>query len=93
MLKTTLSPQRVSVIDPVADRSNINRLLAAAVINTGFRSLLLNNPRMALQAGFAEEQFTLSAQAEELLASIHAPSLKEFARQLCDRLPAIPLAI
>jgi hypothetical protein len=93
MLKTTLTPQRVSVIDPVADRANINRLLAAAVINTGFRSLLLNNPRMALQAGFAEEQFTLSVQAEDLLASIHAPSLKEFARQLCDRLPAIPLAI
>lgn len=93
MLKTTLSPQRVSVIDPVADRSNINRLLAAAVINTGFRSLLLNNPRMALQAGFAEEQFTLSAQAEEMLASIHAPSLKDFARQLCEKLPAIPLAI
>lgn len=93
MLKTTLSPQRVSVIDPVADRSNINRLLAAAVINTGFRSLLLNNPRVALQAGFAEEQFTLSAQAEEMLASIHAPSLKEFARQLCEKLPAIPLAI
>ena len=93
MLKTTLTPQRVRVIDLVADRANINRLLAAAVINTGFRSLLLNNPRIALQAGFAEEQFTLSAQAEELLASIHAPSLKEFARQLCDRLPAIPLAI
>ena len=93
MLKTTLTPQRISVIDPVADRANINRMLAAAVINTGFRSMLLNNPRMAMQAGFAEEQFTLSTQAEELLASIHAPSLKEFAQQLCEKLPVIPLAI
>jgi hypothetical protein len=93
MLRTTLTPQRVNVVDPVADRANINRLLAAAVINTGFRSQLLNNPRMALQAGFAEEQFSLSTQAEELLASIHAPSLKEFARQLCEKLPVIPLAI
>jgi len=93
MLKTTLTPQRVNVVDPIVDRANINRLLAAAVINTGFRSLLLSNPRMALQAGFAEEQFSLSAQAEELLVSIHAPSLKEFAQQLCEKLPAIPLAV
>jgi hypothetical protein len=92
MLKTTLTPQRVHVVDTIADRSNINRLLAAAVINTGFRSLLLNNPSMALQAGFAEEQFALSAQAEELLASIHAPSLKEFAQQLCEKLPFVQLA-
>ena len=93
MLKTTLTPQRVHVIDTVADRANINRLLAAAVINTGFRSLLLNNPRMALKAGFAEEQFALSTQAEELLTSIHAPSLKEFAQQLCEKLPVVQLAI
>lgn len=93
MFKTTFTPQRITVVDPVADRANINRLLAAAVINSGFRNLLLANPRRAIQAGFAEEQFALSAQAEELLASIQAPSLKEFAQQLCDKLPVIPLAI
>jgi hypothetical protein len=93
MLKTILTPQRVNVVDPVADRANINRLLAAAVINTGFRSMLLSSPCMALQAGFAEEQFSLSAQAEELLTSIRATSLKEFAQQLCEKLPVIPLAI
>ena len=93
MFKTTLIPQRVNVVDPVADRTNINRLLAAAVINAGFRNMLLSNPRMALQTGFADEQFTLSAPAEELLASIRAASLKEFAQQLCERLPVMPLAI
>jgi len=93
MFKTTFIPQRVNVLDPVADRSNINRLLAAAVINAGFRNMLLSNPRMALQTGFADEQFSLSAQAEEMVASIHAVSLKEFAQQLCEKLPVIPLAI
>jgi hypothetical protein len=93
MLKTTFIPQRVNVLDPVADRTNINRLLAAAVINAGFRNMLLSNPRMVLQTGFADEQFALSAQAEELLVSIHAASLKEFAQQLCEKLPVMPLAI
>lgn len=59
----------------------INRLLAAAVINQNFCKLLLSEPSQALKNGFQGEKFHLDHQEAELLLSIRADSLSEFATQ------------
>jgi hypothetical protein len=57
-------------------------LLSAAVINKGFRDLLLSDPARALAQGFGGEVFALGHEQKELLLSIQADSLSDFARQI-----------
>ena len=64
------------------DRGGISRLLAAAVVNRGFRSLLLTNPEWALARGYQGEYFRLDNEQKDLILSIRAESLAEFATQL-----------
>ena len=59
-----------------------SRLLTAAVINTRFREMLLSDPARALAMGYAGEAFLLGGDERDKVASIHASSLEEFARQL-----------
>jgi hypothetical protein len=59
-----------------------SRLLTAAVINQRFREMLLSDPAQALAAGFAGEAFALGGEERDQVASIHASSLEDFARQL-----------
>jgi len=60
---------------------NISRLLAAAVINKGFRELLLSDPARALSQGFQGEEFPLDYDQKALVFSIRAESLSDFALQ------------
>jgi hypothetical protein len=60
----------------------LSRLLTAAVINQRFRHLLLTNPETALAAGYNGESFSLANEEKDLVLSIHAKSLADFARQL-----------
>jgi len=60
----------------------ISRLLTAAVINEGFRKMLLNNPEMALNKGYKGESFHLSKEERSRITSIHATSLTDFAAQI-----------
>ena len=60
----------------------ISRLLSAAVINKGFRDLLLSDPARALAQGYYGEEFSLDFDQKALVFSIQAESLSEFARQL-----------
>ncbi len=60
----------------------ISRILTAAVINTSFRKMLLSNPEKALSGGFKGEAFHLAKEEKRRLASIHAPSLADFAAQI-----------
>ena len=62
--------------------SEISRLLTAAIVNRGFCTLLLTNPARALASGYKGEAFQLRAEEQELVLSIHAKSLNDFARQL-----------
>ncbi len=59
--------------------SEMNKVLTAAVINTQFRSQLLNNPGRAINKGFAGERFHLESTEQHKLASIKANNLAEFA--------------
>lgn len=63
---------------------DVNRLVAAAVVNQKFRDLLLSEPARALASGFQGEEFDLDYHQEALILSIQASSLSEFARQLVD---------
>jgi hypothetical protein len=88
MLTNPFVCQSVTVIDPLAEISAINRLLAAAVASRNFRTFLLGSPQKAIDAGFAGEGFDLSRRSVEFLASIKVGTLREFAEQIHQRLPA-----
>jgi len=61
---------------------NLSRLLSAAVINRGFRDLLLTQPEEALQRGYLGEKFNLNREELRRVISIQARDLADFARQL-----------
>ena len=63
----------------------ISRLVAAAVVNKGFCDLLLSNPTMAVLQGFHGEEFRLSEDERNLVLSIKAETLSDFAMQLVNQ--------
>jgi hypothetical protein len=65
--------------------ANISRLISAAVINQRFRKLLLTNPEMALVSGYNGESFRLEREEKELVLSIQATSLSDFAMKVYAR--------
>lgn len=60
----------------------LNRVIAAAVVNRQFCEMLLRDPHEALQKGYLGETFTLTPEEVSLIASIHADTLPELARQM-----------
>ena len=62
--------------------NEISRLLSAAVINKGFRDLLLSDPARALAQGYYGEKFSLDNEQEALVLSVQAESLTDFAQQI-----------
>lgn len=60
----------------------LSRLISAAVVNREFCSLLLADPAGALTTGYNGESFQLPMEEQELVRSIHATSLADFAQQL-----------
>ncbi len=62
--------------------SELSRLMNAALVNQGFRRLLLNDPARALAAGYNGEVFCLGTEIVDLVLSIRASDLAEFARAL-----------
>ena len=62
----------------------LNRLVTAAVVSKRFCELLLNDPAGAIAAGYDDEVFLLTAEEYDLVLSIQASTLGEFARQLLD---------
>ena len=76
--KTTSSP-RSGKSSP-----EYSRILSAAVINSGFRQMLLNDPVKAICGGYSGEKFDLNSDDKSRLASIRAASLADFAAQLSN---------
>ncbi len=60
----------------------LSRLISAAVVNQRFCSLLLADPALALATGYGGEAFRLASEEQELILSIRATSLADFALQL-----------
>ena len=61
--------------------TKLNRLIAAAVINQGFRQTLLTNPALAMQ-GYGNERFGFTSTEREMILKIRASTLEEFADQV-----------
>ena len=88
MLTRTISPtthQKRKQSQTHHHSRNISRLLSAAVINKGFRELLLSDPARALSQGFCGEEFPLDYDQKALIKSIRANSLSDFAKQITSR--------
>ena len=62
----------------------LNRLVAAAVVNQNFCRLLLSKPAQALARGYQGEEFELDHDEADLVLSIRANDLTDFARQLVN---------
>lgn len=70
------------VSDTLPNGKELSRLITAAVVNQGFCNLLLANPAIALAAGYNGEPFHLATEEQELILSIRATTLADFATQL-----------
>ena len=73
MLTSQTLDQKVLLRSTSPDFSEINRLLAAAVVSRKFCALLLSEPARAIAQGFAGERFLLSTDEYSLLLSSTAP--------------------
>ena len=62
--------------------SEYSRILSAAVINSHFRQMLLNDPVKAISNGYSGEQFNINREEKVRLSTIRATSLSDFAAQL-----------
>jgi hypothetical protein len=67
---------------PSSNGKELSRLLTAAVVNQRFCNLLLTNPATALAIGYNGESFRLGKEEHDLILSIQAKTLADFARQL-----------
>lgn len=73
-----------TVIRPAGYSANISRLISAAVVNQGFCRLLLDNPEKAIKSGYNGEAFRLECHEKELILSIRAKSLVDFASKVTN---------
>lgn len=62
--------------------NDLSRMMTAAVVNQKFRDLLLSNPAAAMKSGYLGEEFSLDSDEMELVLSIQATTLTDFAQQL-----------
>lgn len=69
-------------MDTVPFNGELSRLVTAAVVNKKFCDLLLTSPAAALAAGYNGESFHLRPEEQEVVISIRASSLTDFAIQL-----------
>jgi hypothetical protein len=82
MIAAPLTRLTKRTLRPVTRSNGLNRVFAAAVVNRQFCDMLLKNPQEALQKGYLGETFTLTPEENALIASIHANTLSDLARQV-----------
>lgn len=70
----------------LAESRELNRLFTAAVVSRRFCRLLLSDARAAARSGYNGEMFALTLQEVDLLASIRAANLTDFAAQLVTKM-------
>lgn len=88
MLEIRTQPLPISLTLPEVQEEHLEicRLLAAAAVSPSFCRLLLENPEQALQDGYHEETFLLTAEERSLILSLAADSLEDFAWQIAQTL-------
>jgi hypothetical protein len=80
---TSLHPAAASYAsNTMRNGKELSRLISAAVVSREFCNLLLADPAVALATGYNGEAFHLAIEEQELITSIRATSLADFAQQL-----------
>jgi hypothetical protein len=69
-------------LDYPASYAEMNRLLCAAVISKGFRSMLIANPENAVASGYQGESFNLSDEDRGWLFSLRPATLVDLAANM-----------
>jgi hypothetical protein len=67
---------------PVAKRTGLHRLFAAAIVSDQFCSTLLRKPEEALANGYLGQTFILTEQEKTLIKSIRAETLTDLAQKV-----------
>ena len=67
---------------PVAKRSDLHRLFAAAIVSDQFREALLTEPEMALAGGYLGQTFALTDEERTIIKSVRAKNLTDFAQKV-----------
>lgn len=82
-MRTLLNPSSVSQRSScLPNGKELSRLITAAVVSHEFCRLLLTDPVTAMSAGYNGQPFHLAMEEKELILSIRATSLADFAKQL-----------
>ena len=66
----------------VSKCSDLQRLIAAAVVNREFRERLLCEPEWALSNGYMGQSFSLTDQERTIVVTVRARDLTEFAQKV-----------
>ena len=74
---------------PVAKRSGLHRLFAAAIVNSQFRETLLCEPDSALASGYLGQSFSLTDQEMNIVRTVRAKDLTDFAQKVNQALKAV----
>ena len=76
---------RISVQEGDLFKNDLTKLMAAAIVNQGFRELLLTQPAKALAIGYQGEEFQLDQDDRDLILSCPARTLSDLANLLANR--------
>ena len=74
---------------PQAGRGGLHRLFAAAIVNDQFRTTLLHEPERALANGYLGQPFMLSDQEKDIIKTIRAENLTDFAQKVNQALKSV----
>ena len=64
------------------EHKGLNQLLCAATVNGRFRNILLRDPAQALAVGYFDHTFSLTPEERQLVVSIQAQRLEDFAAEV-----------
>jgi hypothetical protein len=64
------------------NHKGLNQLLCAATVNSRFRETLLHTPAQAIATGYLGQTFALTSEERELVTSIQAQHLEDFAAKV-----------
>ena len=71
------------------ERSGLQRLFTAAIVNSQFREKLLREPEIALANGYLGQTFALTDQERTIISTVRARDLTDFAQKVNQALKTI----
>ena len=76
--------QPTSRPEQTANFREMNRLLSAAIVSSGFRNMLITSPETAIAKGYQGEKFNLTNDEYSWLVSIQAIDLASLASHMLE---------